>query len=121
MNNSEKFIKFLESLTTKENKSLVESIKQGFNVIIESEEGDYIDYSISKHYLPALFQGDYDGLSDEEVSEVEEFQKNVRSDIQNNGGSSKYHSDVIDEGDDNWGRCEISGKQSECATIRYSW
>jgi hypothetical protein len=72
---------------------------------------DYYQYDISAHFVGAIIYGDYSGLTDSEVKELDLFMDNLPVD---NG-----HFDIVDyDGEGFFSRCEISGLYSDCLNFR---
>jgi len=72
---------------------------------------DYYQYEISGHFASAIINGDYSGLTDNEIRELDLFLNNLPVD---NG-----HFDLVDyDGEEFFSRCEISGLYSECLDFR---
>jgi hypothetical protein len=72
---------------------------------------DYYQYEISAHFASAIINGDYSGLIDSDIKELDLFMSNLPVD---NG-----HFDLVDyDGECFFGRCEISGLYSECLNFR---
>jgi hypothetical protein len=72
---------------------------------------DYYQYEISAHFASAIINGDYSGLIDSDIKEIDLFMNNLPVD---NG-----HFDLVDyDGEGFFSRCEISGLYSECLDFR---
>ena len=72
---------------------------------------DYYQYEISAHFASAIINGDYSGLIDSDIKELDLFMDNLPVD---NG-----HFDIVDyDGEGFFSRCEISGLYSECLNFR---
>jgi hypothetical protein len=72
---------------------------------------DYYQYEISTHFASAIINGDYSGLRDNEIKELDLFMENLPVD---NG-----HFDLVDyDGEGFFSRCEISGVYSDCLNFR---
>ena len=72
---------------------------------------DYYQYEISAHFASAIINGDYTGLIDSDIKELDLFMDNLPVD---NG-----HFDLVDyDGEGFFSRCEISGLYSECLNFR---
>ena len=72
---------------------------------------DYYQYEISGHFASAIINGDYSGLIDSDIKELDLFLNNLPVD---NG-----HFDLVDyDGEGFFSRCEISGLYSECLNFR---
>lgn len=72
---------------------------------------DYYQYEISAHFASAIINGDYSGLIDSDIKELDLFMDNLPVD---NG-----HFDLVDyDGEGFFSRCEISGLYSECLNFR---
>lgn len=72
---------------------------------------DYYQYEISAHFASAIIYGDYSGLTDSEVKELDLFMDNLPVD---NG-----HFDIVDyDGEGFFSRCEVCGLYSDCLNFR---
>ena len=72
---------------------------------------DFYQYEISAHFASAIINGDYSGLIDSDIKELDLFMNNLPVD---NG-----HFDLVDyDGEGFFSRCEISGLYSECLNFR---
>jgi hypothetical protein len=72
---------------------------------------DYYQYEISGHFASAIINGDYSGLIDSDIKELDLFLNNLPVE---NG-----HFDLVDyDGEGFFSRCEISGLYSECLNFR---
>ena len=72
---------------------------------------DYYQYEISGHFACAIINGDYSGLIDSDIKELDLFMNNLPVD---NG-----HFDIVDyDGEGFFSRCEISGLYSDCLNFR---
>ena len=72
---------------------------------------DYYQYEISTHFASAIINGDYSGLRDNEIKELDLFMENLPVD---NG-----HFDLVDyDGEGFFSRCEISGLHDNCLNFR---
>lgn len=70
---------------------------------------DHYEHRIAAHYLPALINGDYTGMTDAEETEFTAWIESTDRRIS--------HWDVTDHGD-NFARCEVSGLHADCAIVR---
>ena len=72
---------------------------------------DYYQYEISAHFASAIINGDYTGLIDSDIKELDLFMSNLPVD---NG-----HFDIVNpENEGFFNKCEISGLFSECHEFR---
>lgn len=72
---------------------------------------DYYQYEISAHFASAIINGDYSGLTDKEIKELDLFMDNLPVD---NG-----HFDLVNPDSEGFfDKCEISGLFSECHEFR---
>jgi hypothetical protein len=72
---------------------------------------DYYTFNISGHFASAIINGDYSGLIDSDIKELDLFMDNLPVD---NG-----HFDLINpENEGFFDKCEISGLFSECHEFR---
>jgi hypothetical protein len=70
---------------------------------------DYYTFNIGSHFLSAIINGDYSGLSDQEETALNRFMDNLPV---KNG-----HFDLVeDEG--NFSQCEVSGLYDDCVEVR---
>jgi tRNA splicing ligase len=74
-------------------------------------EFDYYQYEISTHFASAIINGDYSGLTDNEIKELDLFLNNLPVD---NG-----HFELADyDGEGFFSRCEISGLYDDLLNFR---
>lgn len=73
---------------------------------------DHADFVIGSHFLSALINDDYTGLSDSEEAALFAWL--------DANGKPDSHWDVLDYGD-NFAVCEINNIHSDCATVRMYW
>jgi hypothetical protein len=72
---------------------------------------DYYQYEINAHFASAIINGDYSGLIDSDIKELNLFMRNLPVDSGN--------FDIVDyDGETFFSRCEISGLYSECLNFR---
>jgi hypothetical protein len=74
---------------------------------------DYYEFNIAGHYLPALINDDFTGLSDNEAKEVDSFI------IWGLKQLPDMTATVVDEEGENFCQCEISGLYAQCYTVRF--
>lgn len=72
---------------------------------------DYYQYDICGHYLPAIINGDYSGLSDAEEAEVNHWLDTLPAE------AAYGHWDISDECPD-FRRDDVSGLMGDCVTCR---
>ncbi len=78
---------------------------------------DHYEYRIGAHYLSALINGDYSGMSDAESAEFDEWLADAKSNAREAGFTIGHWCDVEDSGED-WGRCYVSGLFDMRVTVR---
>ena len=80
---------------------------------------DNIKYQVGEYYLPALINGDYSGLSDEEESDLFAFLSSVMEDCRNNGAPRQFCPtwEVYDDGG-YFATDEVTGLKGTVYTIR---
>ena len=71
-----------------------------------------INYKIAEHYLPALINGDYTGMSAEEEYALEMFLQ--AQGLPKGHWSPRYHYD-----DRDFAKCEVSGLMVDCFRMDY--
>ena len=72
---------------------------------------DYYTFNIGSHYLSAIINGDYSGLSNQEQSDLDQFLNNLPVD---NG-----HFDLVNyDGEGFFDECEVCGLYSDCIEAR---
>jgi hypothetical protein len=72
---------------------------------------DYYTFNIGSHYLSAIINGDYSGLSDQDETDLNRFMDTLPV---KNG-----HFDLIDyDGETFFSECDVSGLFSECYEAR---
>jgi len=79
------------------------------------KRSDSIEYHISAHYLSALINGDYSGLTDKEEFQLEEFEYQVQCDAPT--GFEFGHFDVPADYVEHFGLCEICEMQSQIIPV----
>lgn len=78
---------------------------------------DYYEYRIAEHYLPAMFNADFSGMKDAEISEYESFESKARENAKAAGFTVGHWAPIDGSGDD-WGTCEITGLGAMRCTVR---
>ena len=74
---------------------------------------DYYTFNMGAHFLSAIINGDYSGLSDQDETDLNRFMDNLPDEFQLRGG----HFDLVeDEG--NFSRCEVCGLYADCVEVR---
>lgn len=68
---------------------------------------DYYEYRIAEHYLPAMINGDSSGLTDGEISDYREFEKEAFKNAREAGFTVGHWAPVDDSGED-WGMCDVT-------------
>lgn len=74
-------------------------------------------YTIARHYLPALINGDPSGLTDQESADLEQFEAQV---IHDDADGAAGHWSYDDSDADNFKRCAVSGLDADCVTVTYN-
>lgn len=74
---------------------------------------DYFEFKVASHYLPALVNDDFSGLSDDEANQVDSFI------IWGLKQLPDMTTIVIDEQGEDFCQCEISNLYANCSTVRY--
>ena len=77
---------------------------------------DYFNYKISEHFVSAIFNNDFYGLTDEEEKQFSNFMDNAGNVGFNNLQNATWYLENNAEPD--FARCEITGLHSECYTMR---
>jgi hypothetical protein len=72
-----------------------------------------IEYTISKHYLPALINGDYTGLDELDKHEFSGWLRSVQD------FAAHWAVDWEELDNTRYARCEVSGLYSDCSTIKH--
>jgi hypothetical protein len=73
---------------------------------------DYYTFNIGAHFACPIIYGDYSGLTDKEIKEIDLFMDNLPV---KNG-----HFDLV-EGEDNFSECEVSGLLADCTTLTVNY
>ena len=76
---------------------------------------DHFQFTISQHYLPAIINDDWTGLSDKEANALSGFLMHASTLIPANAKSSHWAVDVEDC--TNFARCEVSNLYSDVSDI----
>ena len=71
---------------------------------------DYYEYRIAGHYLSAMINDDYSGLSDQEERELQDFIESLPV----TGG----HWAIVEGGENEFGLCDVSGMRANTETVR---
>jgi hypothetical protein len=71
---------------------------------------DYYEFNISGHFFPAIINGDYSGLNDEEENLLNRFLS-----IQNTLENSSWD---LPEEESRFIDCEVTGLFSDCYTVK---
>lgn len=74
---------------------------------------DYYTFNMGGHFLSAIINGDYSGLSDQDETNLNRFMDNLPDQFQLKGG----HFDLM-EGEAHFSECEVSGLFDECIEVR---
>jgi hypothetical protein len=72
---------------------------------------DTTEYEIGAHFLSALINGDYSGLSDEEARALDQFEAN------NGPGPLGGHWADIEDSCEEFGRCDVTGERGQTVRI----
>lgn len=79
------------------------------------------DYTISAHFASAIINGDYTGLEDHEVRQLNEFMAALPNHYHHKTKKIK-HFDLVDyEDQPDFYRCEITGLHSYCFHFRLTY
>jgi hypothetical protein len=70
---------------------------------------DYYTFNMGSHFLSAIINGDYSGLSDQEETALNRFMDNLPV---KNG-----HFDLV-ESEGNFSECEVGGLFDDCVEVR---
>lgn len=81
-------------------------------------EWDHYEYKLAGHYLSAMVNGDYSGLTSEECAEYRAFERKAFDDARAAGWTPGHWAHVDDSGED-WGICAVSGLYAmrECVRL----
>jgi hypothetical protein len=71
---------------------------------------DHYEYTIAGHYLTAIVNGDYSGLSDEEENDLNRFLSEA-----NNLDNATWD---LPEDEPHFAICEICGLHADCYTVK---
>ena len=78
---------------------------------------DHFEYRIAEHYLPAMVNGDYSGMTEGEIVDYREFERVAKGAALADGFTVGHWADVEGSGDD-WGRCDVTGLLAMRCTVR---
>ena len=70
---------------------------------------DSFDYKVGQHFLPAIINGDYTGLSDDEAEELDRF---LDAD-ELKGKVGHWAETNSDDHEGEFGRCDVSGLKAQ--------
>lgn len=74
---------------------------------------DYYDFRISGHFLSAIINGDYSGLTDTECIQLDSFIDDY-SLLKN----SIWDVDTAEDQDSHFAECDITGLYSDCYSVK---
>lgn len=74
---------------------------------------DYFDYNISEHFLPAIINGDYSGLSDDEENQLNRFLSTA-----NTVDNPRWDIDQPENQDAHFAACDVTGLFSNCYNVK---
>lgn len=77
---------------------------------------DHYEYKIAGHYLSAMINNDFSGMTDEETAEYKVFEREAFDNARADGFIIGHWADVVDSGE-NWGLCEVSGLHAMRCTV----
>ncbi len=79
-----------------------------------SKLNDYFEYRVSEHFLPAMVNGDYSGLNDDEISLLDNFLK-VADCL-----TASEHSiwDIDFDSEPHFIDCDVTGLFSNCYDVK---
>ena len=78
---------------------------------------DYYEYKISEHWLPAMVNGDFSGMSTDECADYRTFERQA-FDTAHENGFTVGHWAPVDFSCDDWGLCDISGLYAMRCIVR---
>lgn len=78
---------------------------------------DHFEYRIAEHYLSAMVNGDYSGMTDDEISDYRKFEKEAFETAREGGFTVAHWAPVDDSGED-WGMCDVTGLLAMRCTVR---
>jgi hypothetical protein len=79
------------------------------------QQSDSIEYHISEHYLSAIINKDYSGLTDTEEHQIEDFEYQVMCDTPI--GFEFGHFDAPSDYSEDFGNCEICNMESKIVPL----
>jgi len=78
---------------------------------------EYYDFIISQHFLSALINGDFSGLSDSDNKDLLKFESKKQEFLPENFSHGHWSYDSEEE--PSFRRCQITGLLSDCIEIEY--
>ena len=78
---------------------------------------DHYEYKIASHYLPAMINGDYSGMTSEECSDYRAFEQAAYKDAREAGFTVGHWAHEDGEGGD-YGTCAVSNTVADRATVK---
>ena len=79
--------------------------------MIDKKRCEETEYIISSNYLTPLIYGDYSGLENKEIKQLKKFEERVAK-----NGAGHY---TVADDSENFGICEICGKQSSICKVLF--
>lgn len=80
-------------------------------------EWDHYSYKVAAHFLSAMINGDYSGMTSEECRQYRQFEQEAFANARAAGWTVGHWATVDDSGDD-WGRCDVTGLQAMREEVR---
>ena len=77
---------------------------------------DHYTYHIADHFLPAMINDDYSGLSDDEVGELEAFIDEAFTDAREDDFKASHW--TVEDDSENIGFCDVCDKLANVATVK---
>ena len=78
---------------------------------------DYFEYRIAEHLLPAMINGDFSGMTEDEISDYREFEQQAFKNACE-AGFTVGHWAPLDDSDEDWGMCDGTGLFAMRYTVR---
>lgn len=78
---------------------------------------DHYEYKIAGHFLAAMINGDYSGMTSEECRDYRTFERQAFENARAAGFTVGHWATVDDDGED-WGECAITGLHAMRVTVR---
>lgn len=78
---------------------------------------DHFEYRVAEHFLPAMINDDFSGMTEYEISDYRKFEKQAFKTAREDGFTVGHWADVAGSGDD-WGLCDVTGLFAMRCTVR---